>query len=184
MIMTEPFAAAVATVAPVLILVGSVELAALGVAEQETWKAELRAASASAELVEGLGESQPSWVRQEIQRRELQPGAQDKWRKSAQLFLYFVWFALSMALLVAFMLSLDWLAAPEPDSAPQLARFCFGVLFLGFLMVAEAPLARSAMKEWAHKRQMSERARSVRVFMESTAALEMQGSQSSPSPNP
>ncbi|MFG2645896.1 hypothetical protein ACGFYP_33550 [Streptomyces sp. NPDC048370] len=166
--MTEPFAATVAAVAPVLILVGSVELSSVakrGLLEAERAEEPMVRAH---ELIQNTTESRPA-DRDEVERLAREGEVKEP---SAEAVGYFVailgWVLLCLAMVIAFTHSLLYLASVGPKPRDQ-ASFMFWTMTLGFVWVAGVPLAllgwRVQQGLAAYERKKSE----VEAFLEHSA---------------
>ncbi|MET9493417.1 hypothetical protein [Streptomyces sp. NPDC006552] len=140
--MTESFAATVAAGAPVILLLGVVEIEQLrrrikqGATSYEEWSAR---AIAILKRRREQGDSAPV---SDEEYRELLARYPNFDVTAFALVQTIVWVAFCLSLLSVESLSLRWLAQPEGDESPEIAKYCALVLLLGFLWVMAVPLFR------------------------------------------
>ncbi|MCZ4606114.1 hypothetical protein O3S80_20605 [Streptomyces sp. Lzd4kr] len=170
--MTEPFAATVAAVAPILVLVGTVEANALvkRVKESEAERdAPLRAAM---ELIQSEGHDVLR-VRDSVRElliRERQP-LYVLFRRDALLTLV-LWVLWAGALTVAEMLALGWLADTRQKPEPGMAIFCLMALISGFAWTVAHPIMRVHLFFQHRKDEAEGLRRELQAFMERTESAE------------
>ncbi|MFB6630968.1 hypothetical protein ACFCWY_13800 [Streptomyces sp. NPDC056362] len=147
--MTEPFATTVAAVAPVLILVGVVEV--------KVWEQKVREASLSmlGPLRERLATISQAEAEEEFEaafadlKRDLQalgegptPGmVRAFWRWIPMRAIAMIWAVMSVALVAVEIASLIWLATPEPTPDENRARVMIAVLGIGMALAITPALS-------------------------------------------
>ncbi|MEV0963275.1 hypothetical protein AB0J25_11915 [Streptomyces sp. NPDC049910] len=160
--MTEAYATTVAAVAPVIWLVGAVELHqvvqrfAIAAAEGEAHDAEYR------RRLEALGDD-VTWaeLRDFTARfRQTRPNlaAVNRLNRIAHV----IWTVTVGCLIAAEVFALYWLGSPELGPQPVRAYFCFWALVLGFAAVSYLPLAVSIIPTFRIARRHLEHSDSIR----------------------
>lgn len=140
--MTETFAATVAAVAPVILLVGVVEV-------DQNRKALGASLAATSEECRSVLESLPAQPTREqvgAARARLEAltleASQRTTRSMRTYFKAITWIILVFALVVAESLSLGWLAKPEHEPATGQAIYCLITLIVGMYGMATPPMIR------------------------------------------
>jgi hypothetical protein len=137
--MTEPFSTSVAAVAPVLLLIGAVEMAA--VSRREGSALDARSAALE-ECLRRIGEDgyvDPLRMRREV-AGALAAHPPVGWRNIARVSLWGGWAVGAMLQLWAFVAAMRWLATPGAGPEPDMAWLCFHALTLGALWVVLVPM--------------------------------------------
>lgn len=147
--MTEAFAATVAAVAPVIWLVGSVELHQIHKRTAEQAAVRAQGIAAARLFLDSLGET-PSLAKiDEFYERlySVFPGdPRDPRLSRTTLVAPAVWGVIVAWLVGAEVLALLWLSEPEAKPAAPIAWFCFLALIVGFAGVSYFPLAVSFIR--------------------------------------
>ncbi|MFJ9012843.1 hypothetical protein [Streptomyces canus] len=141
--MTEPFAATVAAVAPVIIVAGSVELAIYG-NHLRDWSRQ-----AAIPVLEGLGsvgEGSTAGARQESARRRIRESLRRRWPKALTQFARatfgLAWSLVMLAQVLAEMLALNWLSTPHAGPDQTEAKISASAIIIGTVWIALFPVAR------------------------------------------
>ncbi|MEG3626566.1 hypothetical protein [Streptomyces poriticola] len=140
--MTEPFAATTAAVAPVILLVAAIEVAAYQKAVRD-WVSGL-----TEQLEPELRSLQqaPPEVRSAAQRRLLQDRGTTVGagilRLGAQFYQGLFWSVITVGQVWATVYCLAWLADPDQPRAPEAAGGCLAAVGIGALAVAAFPVYR------------------------------------------
>lgn len=136
--MTETYAATVAAVAPVILLVAAVEINNRRQRVRELYEALAAPMGLIREMFRGSGDPSAQQVERVVQQvRETNVGA----RAGVALILYVLSaVAITTLLFLAELASLLWLAGTRPTPDPGVALFCALALGVGFAWVAYAPM--------------------------------------------
>jgi hypothetical protein len=164
--MTEPFASAVAAVAPVLVLIGVVEFNLWGrkVNDLSSEHADLLERSVAIIPADSSGDVERA-------RREINALAADapqpKNPMGAMLMLgaWAIWATLQGR---AFTLAMGWLGTPDAGPRADDARFCFSALGFGLFWVVMVPMAQFVTSHLRVKRRARMARRQLAVFLEAT----------------
>jgi hypothetical protein len=136
--MTMDFAETIAGVAPVVLLVATVEMARLA----PGLKAVGNAPSRDARVIAGLYADGVAPNRGQVLdvHRRLSASEPTKARRAAVLAYYLSATLICMALFVAEMVAINYIADPSVGPEPGMAKFCRDALVTGFFWTVTAPL--------------------------------------------
>ncbi|NUK10370.1 hypothetical protein HRW23_24610 [Streptomyces lunaelactis] len=149
--MTEPFAASIAAVAPVLVLVAAVELV----------NSDRRTTAILAEIGDEMERDRADGLPPpagEAAHKYLLPFM----RSVLGQFIAFVWAVFGIFQVVAVALSLVWLATPEAKPEADLATVCLVAILGGMVWLIVFPLIRSVFSPLAHVSRLERIAREWR----------------------
>ncbi|MEU6001873.1 hypothetical protein ABZ837_29160 [Streptomyces sp. NPDC047197] len=136
--MTADFAQAVAATAPLILLVGVVEMRMYAqMLRQQHEDDERGSASLRAELAADPDEERQAEIRVELRSRVRRSYIQAALPMGVSVF----WVLISIVLATVTYAALDYLAAGAPEGAPGLARWMLTSIMLGMIMLLAIPVA-------------------------------------------
>ncbi|MEU7514257.1 hypothetical protein AB0B13_20045 [Streptomyces sp. NPDC042898] len=162
---TEPFATTVAAVAPVLILVGTVEMGMLSKRALETLAEADRPMAEAVELIQatpGLGEA---GVRPEVERLAHQDVKRsDAFKLTGFIVTASLWALMCLALSNAFASSLQYLTYEDPRPEES-ATWIYVIMISGFFWVTLVPLIEVLFRLRRSIQEADERKRVIEGFL-------------------
>lgn len=157
--MTEPFAATIAAVVPVIWLVGAVEVHQMMKIYLTSARHLEDTAGQAEKLLRDAGEQPTSEQLVELNKEigeRLNEGVEQT-KLFPPGFLNFLWTAVVAVLLVSEFEALRWLAADDPGPRPGLAMYMLVTTMVGFGAVTIVPVAVAMTQTMGHLRRGKER---------------------------
>jgi hypothetical protein len=170
MTMTEPFATSVAAVAPVLLLLGVIEMATASRREGGVLEARAAALEASLRLIAEDGYADPERLRREV-KEALTGHPPIGWRNVARTLLWGGWAFCALLQLGALVFAMRWLAIPNAGPDEDVALVCYLALCVGAAWVVAVPLILTVVEFIRTDRREARLERQMDAFLDVTREL-------------